>query len=105
MPHGKEAASKTPMDAYVDGCRATWISTGYIRPGHPGDRPHDQPHPPQMPRVQDAIPPCLPSLERTSKSASLKLVALRSGIEDPADRVRAIRRPEPVREQHRLCQG
>ena len=21
MPHGKKAASKTPMDAYVDGCR------------------------------------------------------------------------------------
>ena len=36
---------RTPMDAYVDGCHATWISTG-----HPtqtsGDRPHDQPHPP-----------------------------------------------------------
>ena len=27
MPHGKKAASKTPMDAYVDGCRVTWIST------------------------------------------------------------------------------
>ena len=25
----KKAASKTPMDAYVDGCRATWISTGH----------------------------------------------------------------------------
>src|SRR5271166_3781804 len=23
----------------------------HIRPGHPGDRPHDQPHAPQMPRV------------------------------------------------------
>ena len=43
MPHGKKAASKTPMDAYVDGCRATRISTD-IRPRHPGDRPHDQPH-------------------------------------------------------------
>ena len=29
MPHGKKAASKTPMDAYVDGCRATWISTAH----------------------------------------------------------------------------
>src|SRR6202042_1984144 len=29
IPHGKKAASKTPMDAYVDGCRATWISTGH----------------------------------------------------------------------------
>src|SRR5208282_6347085 len=26
------------------------------RPGHPGDRPHDEPHAPQVPRVQDAIP-------------------------------------------------
>ena len=25
MPHGKKAASKTPMDAYVDGCHATDI--------------------------------------------------------------------------------
>src|SRR5580692_9359233 len=29
MPHGKKAASKTPMDAYVDGCHATWISIGH----------------------------------------------------------------------------
>ena len=28
-PHGKKAASKTPMRDYVDGCRATWISTGH----------------------------------------------------------------------------
>ena len=27
-----------------------------IRPGNPGDRPHDQPHVRQMPRVQDSIP-------------------------------------------------
>jgi len=27
-----------------------------IRPGNPGDRPHHEPHAPQMPRVQDAIP-------------------------------------------------
>jgi hypothetical protein len=29
MPHGKKAASKTPIDAYVDGCHATWISIGH----------------------------------------------------------------------------
>jgi hypothetical protein len=29
MPHGKKAASKTPMDAYADGCRAASISTGH----------------------------------------------------------------------------
>jgi hypothetical protein len=29
MPHGKKAALKTPIDAYVDRCRATWISTGH----------------------------------------------------------------------------
>ena len=28
----------------------------HIRPGNPGDRPHHEPHAPQMPRVQDAIP-------------------------------------------------
>ena len=26
MPHGKKAASKTPMDAYANGCRATLIN-------------------------------------------------------------------------------
>ena len=65
------------MDAYVDGCRATSISTG-----HP-DR-----------EIQEIVlktnltpgkcrhsKPCLPSLERRSKSASLSLVALRSGIQ------------------------
>ena len=25
MPHGKKAALKTPMDAYVDGCRHLYI--------------------------------------------------------------------------------
>jgi hypothetical protein len=39
-PHRKKAASKTPTDTYVDGCRTTWISTGPA--GHPADRPHDQ---------------------------------------------------------------
>src|SRR5580692_6218353 len=81
MPHGKKAASKTPMDAYVDGCHATWISIGHptrisrrssSRRTSPlvnasGSRRHSK--------------PWLPSLERTFKSASLKHVALRSGIQ------------------------
>ena len=29
MPHGKKAASKTPMDTHADGCRATSISTAH----------------------------------------------------------------------------
>src|SRR4029077_5189311 len=51
MPHGKKAASKTPMGAYVDGCRATWISTG-----HPTKTSRRSSSRPTMPRVQDALP-------------------------------------------------
>jgi IS30 family transposase len=40
--HGKKAASKTPMDAYADGCHATSISTGH--PTGKARSPHDQPH-------------------------------------------------------------
>ena len=44
LPHGKKAASRTPME--LTSMAAT--PPGYrsdIRPGYPGDRPHDEPHP------------------------------------------------------------
>ena len=54
MPHGKKAASKTPMDAYVDGCRATSISTAH--PTRTSRRSSSRPTSrPAMPRVQDAM--------------------------------------------------
>src|SRR5271165_3051774 len=81
MPHGKKAASKTPMDAYVDGCRATWISTGH--PTRTSRRSSSRPtsRPVNASGSRRHSKPCLPSLERTFKSASLKRVALRSGIQ------------------------
>src|ERR1700693_2464520 len=81
MPHGKKAASKTPMDAYVDGCHATWISIGH--PTRISRRSSSR----RTSRLVNASgsrrhsKPLLPSLERTFKSASLKHVALRSGIQ------------------------
>src|SRR5277367_5677224 len=81
MPHGKKAASKTPMDAYADGCRATSISTAY-----PTGKSRRSSSPPTSPPVNASgsrrhSKPCLPSLERMCKSTSLNLVALRSGIQ------------------------
>jgi hypothetical protein len=53
-PHGKKAASKTPMDAYVDGCRA--ISISIAHPTRTSRRSSSPPtSPPQMPQVQDAM--------------------------------------------------
>src|SRR5271165_538954 len=82
MPHGKKAASKTPMDAYVDGCRATSISTGH--PTRKSRRSSSRPtsRPANASGSRRHSKPCLPSLERTFKSASLNRVALRSGIQD-----------------------
>src|SRR5271165_2014151 len=87
MPHGKKAASKTPMDAYVDGCRATSISTGH--PTRKSRRSSSRPtsRPANASGSRRHSKPCLPSLERTFKSASLNRVALRSGIQ--GRRVRA----------------
>src|SRR5580692_11501132 len=87
MPHGKKAASKTPMDAYVDGCHATWISIG-----HPTRKSRRSSSRRTSPPVNASgsrrhSKPWLPSLERTFKSAFLKRVALRSGIQG---------RPRPV---------
>src|SRR5271165_2000818 len=81
MPHGKKAASKTPMDAYVDGCRATSISTGH--PTRKSRRSSSRPtsRPANASGSRRHSKPCLPSLERTFKSASLNRVALRSGIQ------------------------
>src|SRR5271165_1862541 len=83
MPHGKKAASKTPMDAYVDGCRATSISTGH--PTRKSRRSSSRPtsRPANASGSRRHSKPCLPSLERTFKSASLNRVALRSGIQAP----------------------
>ena len=54
----------------------------HIRPGHPGDRPHDKPHAPQMPRVQNAIPSlACRAWKGRPNPLLLKLVALRSGIQ------------------------
>ena len=70
------------MDAYADGWPATSISTG-----HPPGKSRRSSSP-QTSRPANASgsrrhsKPCLPSLERTCKSASLNLVALRSGIQD-----------------------
>src|ERR1700722_758711 len=81
MPHGKKAASKTPMDAYGDGCRAISISTGH--PTRTSRRSSSRP----TSRLVNASgsrrhsKPYLPSLERTFKSASLNRVALHSGIQ------------------------
>src|SRR5208282_305666 len=85
MPHGKKAASKTPMDAYVDGCRATSISTGH--PTRKSRRSSSRPtsRPANASGSRRHSKPCLPSLERTFKSASLNRVALRSGIQGPHD--------------------
>src|SRR5271165_2788142 len=81
MPHGKKAASKTPMDAYADGCRATSISTGHPtrKSRRSSSRPTSRPANASASRRHSK--PCLPSLERMFKSASLKRVALRSGIQ------------------------
>src|SRR5208282_4105110 len=81
MPHGRKAASKTPMDAYADGCRATSISTG-----HPTRTSRRSSSPPTSRPVNASgsrrhFKPCLLSLVRMSKSASLNLVALRAGIQ------------------------
>src|SRR6202042_50891 len=83
MPHGKKAASKTPMDAYVDGCRATWISTGH--PTKTSKRSSSRPtSPPENASgSRRHSKPSLLSLERPFKSASLKRVALRDGIQAP----------------------
>ena len=48
--HRKRQWTLTSMAATPPGYRSD------IRPGYPGDRPHDQPHASEMPRVQDAIP-------------------------------------------------
>src|SRR5215472_578460 len=85
MPHGKKAASKTPMDAYADGCRATSISTG-----HPTRRSRRSSSPPTSRPVNASASRrlsklCLPSLERMCKSGSLNPVALRSGIQGVRD--------------------
>ena len=77
----QKAASKTPMDAYGDGCRAISISTGH--PTRTSRRSSSRP----TSRLVNASgsrrhsKPYLPSLERTFKSASLNRVALRSGIQ------------------------
>src|SRR5271166_5955245 len=101
MPHGKKAASKTPMDAYVDGCRATSISTGH--PTRKSRRSSSRPtsRPANASGSRRHSKPCLPSLERTFKSASLNRVALRSGIQErtvPAGvgvNLRAVQRHRP----------
>src|SRR5271165_6183992 len=81
MPHGKKAVSKTPMDAYADGCRATSISTAH--PTRTSRRSSSRPtsRPVNASGSRRHSKPCLPSSERTFKSASLSLVALRSGIQ------------------------
>src|SRR5271167_3834193 len=104
MPHGKKAASKTPMDAYVDGCRATSISTGH--PTRKSRRSSSRPtsRPANASGSRRHSKPCLPSLERTFKSASLNRVALRSGIQDVVRRLLerdfsvrvAVRHPERI---------
>src|SRR6202142_1951340 len=48
--HRKRQWTLTSMAAAPAGYRPD------IRPRHPGDRPHDELHAAQMPRVQDAIP-------------------------------------------------
>src|SRR6516164_2617456 len=60
----------TPMAAAPPGYRPA------IRPGNPGDRPHDQPHAPQMPRLQDAVP-SLACRTRKGCSNLLLLTSLR----------------------------
>src|SRR5271166_1231073 len=91
MPHGKKAASKTPMDAYVDGCRATSISTGH--PTRKSRRSSSRPtsRPANASGSRRHSKPCLPSLERTFKSASLNRVALRSGIQGHPEFAEALR--------------
>src|ERR1700685_2477854 len=81
MPHGKKAASKTPMGAYGDGCRATSISTGH--PTRTSRRLSSRPtsRPVNASGSRHHSRPSLPSLERMFKSASLNRVALRSGIQ------------------------
>src|SRR5208337_4725738 len=59
-----------------------------IRPGNPGDRPHDQPHAPQMPRVQDAIP-SLACRAWKGRSNPLLLTALRFAPESRPPILRA----------------
>src|SRR5271165_5676001 len=90
MPHGKKAASKTPMDAYVDGCRATSISTGH--PTRKSRRSSSRPtsRPANASGSRRHSKPCLPSLERTFKSASLNRVALRSGIQGAMSETRRL---------------
>ena len=79
--HGKKAASKTPMDAYADGCRAASISTAH--PTGKSRRSFSRPtsRPVNASGSRRLSKPCLPNLERMSKSASLNLVALRAGIQ------------------------
>ena len=50
--------------------------------GYPGDHPHDQPGEPEMPGFKTPFQALIADFQRTtSKSASLKHVALRSGIQ------------------------
>src|SRR4029077_589220 len=81
MPHGKKAASKTPMDAYVDGCPATSISIGHPTRTSRRSSSRQTSRPANASGSKRHSKPCLPSLERTFKSASFKHVALRSGIQ------------------------
>ena len=78
MPHGKKAASKTPMDAYVDGCRATSISTA-----HPTRTSEIVLTTNLTPRkclgFKTPFQALLAELGKDVQIASLKRVALRSG--------------------------
>ena len=71
MPHGKKAASKMPMDACVDGCRATSISTAHPTRTSRRSSSRRTSRPASASGSRRHSKPCLPSLEKTSKSASL----------------------------------
>src|SRR3954449_12829387 len=86
MRPGKKAASKTPMADYDDGCRVTSISTSSpIKTSRRSSSPPIS-RPVNASASRHRSRSSSPNLEKTSKSASLDAVALRSGIqaEQPA---------------------
>src|SRR3954468_1322119 len=78
---GKKAASKTPMADYDDGCRVTSISTrSPIKTSRRSSSPPIS-RPVNASASRHRSRSSSPNLEKTSKSASLDAVALRSGIQ------------------------
>ena len=86
MPPGKRAASKTPMADYDAGCRAISISTASRTRRIQGITLTVNLTPRKCLGFKTPFQASSPSLAKTSKSASHETVAVRSGIQVPADR-------------------